>query len=85
MCNQFPSSLTITNVLIENVHGQTSTKYSPESGYVVCSSEATCSNIVLNDIAVISPNGTENLFTCGDVDESLLHGINCTTVNKGAN
>ena len=85
LCDEFPSSLTITNILIENVHGQTSNKYSPESGLIVCSSPTVCSNITLEDIAIFSPNGTENLFTCGDVDETLLHGINCTTVNKGTN
>lgn len=85
LCNEFPSNLTITNVTINNVHGTTSTKYEPISGYVVCSSENVCSNITLNDIDVVAPDGAENQFTCGDVDESLLHGINCTTTNKGSN
>jgi galacturan 1,4-alpha-galacturonidase len=85
LCNQFPSSLTISDVTITNVHGTTSAKYDPISGYVVCSSPSVCKNITLNDIAVVAPSGVENEFTCGDVDESLLHGINCTTINKGSN
>jgi len=85
LCNEFPSNLTITNVEIKNVHGTTSTKYEPISGYVVCSSESVCSNITLDGIAVVAPDGVENEFTCGDVDQSLLHGINCTTTNKGSN
>ncbi|KAK5128097.1 Exopolygalacturonase X-1 [Meristemomyces frigidus] len=85
LCNAFPSNLTITNVVMNNVHGQTSSKFAPESGYVVCSSETACSNIVLEGIAVVSTDGTEDLFTCGDVDETLLQGINCTTTNKGSN
>ncbi|KAK5701219.1 Exopolygalacturonase X-1 [Elasticomyces elasticus] len=85
LCNEFPSNLTITNVKISNVHGTTSKKYDPISGYVVCSSPTVCSNITLEDIALVTPSGVENEFTCGAVDESLLHGINCTTLNKGSN
>ncbi|KAK3676658.1 Exopolygalacturonase X-1 [Recurvomyces mirabilis] len=85
LCNQFPSSLTINDVTMTNIHGTTSTKYQPISGYVVCSDPKVCSNITLNEIAVVSPNGVENEFTCGAVDQSLLHGINCTTINKGSN
>ena len=85
LCDQYPSSLVITNVLIENVHGTTSSKYAPESGLIQCSDPTVCSAITLEDIAVYSPNKTENLFTCINVDETLLHGINCTTTNKGYN
>ncbi|KAJ9622022.1 Exopolygalacturonase X-1 [Taxawa tesnikishii (nom. ined.)] len=85
LCNEFPSSLTISDISISNVHGKTSSKYQPISGYVVCSSESVCSNITLTDIAVTTPSGVENEFTCGDVDQTLLHGINCTTTNKGSN
>lgn len=85
LCNAYPSNLTISDVTMNNVHGTTSSKFEPISGYVVCSSNTTCSNITLNDIAVVAPDGVENEFTCGDVDETLLHGINCTTVNDGYN
>lgn len=80
LCNEFPSNLTISNVEIKNITGTTSTKYSPISGYVVCSSPDVCTTIELEDIAVVSPAGVENSFQCGNVDESLLHGINCTAV-----
>jgi galacturan 1,4-alpha-galacturonidase len=80
LCNQFPSNLTVSNVIIKNVHGTTSKKYSPYSGYVVCSSPSVCSNITLSDIAVVSPGGLENDFKCGNVDQGLLHGINCTSI-----
>ncbi|KAF2773348.1 Exopolygalacturonase precursor [Teratosphaeria nubilosa] len=82
-CNANPSSLKISNIHINNVRGHTTKKFSPISGYLVCSSEKTCSNIQLDDINLTSPNGTKNLFTCDKVDASLLHGIDCTTVNKG--
>ncbi|KAK4543344.1 Exopolygalacturonase X-1 [Oleoguttula mirabilis] len=85
LCNAYPSPLTISNVTISNVHGTTSTKYEPISGYVVCSSPSVCTNITLTDIAVVAPDGVENEFTCGDVDETSLQGINCTTTNLGYN
>lgn len=85
LCNEFPSALTINDIKISNVTGTTSTKYEPISGYVVCSSPSVCSNISLSDIAVVAPDGTENEFTCGNVDESLLEGINCTSTNDGSN
>ena len=85
LCNQFPSNLTITNILMNDITGTTSTKYDPISGYVACSSSDVCSNITLTNIAVVAPSGVENEFTCEDVDESLLHGINCTSTNKGSN
>lgn len=85
LCNEFPSNLTISNIYISDVQGTTSTKYNPISGYVVCSNPDVCTNIVLEDIAVVAPSGVENEFTCGDVNQALLHNINCTTVNKGSN
>ncbi|KXL49328.1 MAG: glycoside hydrolase family 28 protein [Acidomyces sp. 'richmondensis'] len=85
LCFEYPSNLTISDITISNIHGTTSTKYEPISGYVVCSSEDVCSNIVLNDIDVVAPDGAKNYFTCGDINESLLHGINCTTTNDGSN
>lgn len=85
LCNEFPANLTISNVLMENIKGYSSGKYSSISGYVECSSNLTCTNIVLENIDVTSPNGTVNEFTCGDVDNSLLHGINCTSTNLGYN
>lgn len=80
LCNEYPSALTISNVVIKNMTGVTSTAYSPYSGYVVCSSETACSNITLEDINVSSPNGTVDLFKCGDVDDALLHGIDCVDI-----
>ncbi|KAL1304063.1 hypothetical protein AAFC00_000498 [Neodothiora populina] len=79
-CNEFPSDLTISNVLITNLSGTTSKARSPYSGYVVCSSETTCSNIKVEDINVTSPSGAKDEFQCGNVDESLLEGIKCVDV-----
>ncbi|KAI5359592.1 Putative glycoside hydrolase, family 28, pectin lyase/virulence factor [Septoria linicola] len=78
LCNQFPSNLTISGVDISGIHGTTSKKYDPISGYVVCSSPSVCNDIKLEDVKVTSPKGVTNAFKCGNVDESLLQGINCT-------
>ena len=85
LCNQFPSNLTISDITMNNFTGTSSDAYDPISGYVVCSSPDTCSNIELNDIHVTSPSGVVNKFTCGNVDKSLLHGIKCTKKDKGSN
>ena len=85
LCNEYPSNLTISNILMSNFKGTSSEEFDPISGYIVCSSPVVCDDIELNDINVVSPSGQVNLFTCGKVSEGLLHGINCTTVNKGGN
>lgn len=84
LCNQFPSKLAIDGITFNNIHGTTSKKYSPVSGYILCSSPQVCSDIEVNDIKVVSTDGTTNLFTCGNVDASLLHGITCTSKNRGS-
>ncbi|GIZ41876.1 hypothetical protein CKM354_000516500 [Cercospora kikuchii] len=81
LCNAFPSNLTISGIDISGIHGKTSKKYNPYSGYVVCSSPNVCSNISLADIDVLSPAGAKNSFQCGNVDEGLLQGINCTELS----
>lgn len=80
LCNEYPSSLVIEDVKISGMTGTTSTKYEPVSGYVVCSSPDACSDIEVDDINVVAPDGTKNLFECGNVDESLLQGITCEPV-----
>lgn len=85
LCNEYPSNLTISDITMSNFKGTSSDEFDPISGYVVCSSPDVCSNIELNDIHAVSPSGEVNLFTCGKVDEELLHGITCTMVNKGGN
>jgi galacturan 1,4-alpha-galacturonidase len=77
LCNQYPSSMTISDVYFKNIKGTTSGKYDPDVGTIVCSSPSVCSNIYASDIAVKSPKGY-NAFTCTNVDDSLL-AVNCTS------
>ena len=85
LCNEYPSNLTISDVTMENFRGTTSEVFDPISGYVVCSSPNVCKDIEIRNVHVVAPSGKVNLFTCGDVEKRLLHGIHCTSVNKGGN
>lgn len=83
LCTAYPSNLTISDIRIVDIHGTTSSKYEPVSGYVVCSSEEVCSGIEVQDVDVVAPDGTKNLFVCGNVDEGLLEGVTCEPVGEG--
>ncbi|OJJ43913.1 hypothetical protein ASPZODRAFT_893358 [Penicilliopsis zonata CBS 506.65] len=76
LCNDYPSNLTISDVLFYNFSGETSTAYEPIVGTIVCSSPDVCSDINAYDINVVSPIGT-NEFQCAYVNETTL-AVNCT-------
>ena len=69
------ANLTISNVTFTHFSGTTSKKLAPLVGYLVCSSNTTCSNITATDINVHSPNGTDE-FQCQNIDETMLE-IDC--------
>ncbi|KAJ5754171.1 uncharacterized protein N7511_008324 [Penicillium nucicola] len=75
LCNEFPSSLVIEDILFTNFNGVTSGKYDPNVGTIVCSSPDVCSDIKATNIDVTSPDGDDK-FTCTNVDDSLLD-VNC--------
>ncbi|KAM3067558.1 hypothetical protein ACMFMG_000126 [Clarireedia jacksonii] len=83
LCLQYPSPLTITNIVFRNFTGKTSKKYNPEIGTFACSSETVCNNIVASNINVLSPNGTDQAY-CLNVNEPALD-VTCTDVYKGFN
>lgn len=83
LCLEYPSPLTITDILFTNFVGTTSSKYQPQIGTFACSSADVCTNITATDISVLSPNGTD-LAYCQNVDETTLD-IECTTTLKGFN
>jgi len=82
-CLQYPSPLTITDVIFKNFKGTTSKKYQPEIGTFACSSANVCNKISAIGINVLSPNGTNEAY-CLNVEESTLD-VKCTTVSKGFN
>lgn len=83
LCLQYPSPLTITNVLITNLNGTTSTKYSPDIAAFLCSSEDVCNNITASNIDVVSPAGTNDAY-CLNMDNTTLD-VTCTGSLLGTN
>ena len=83
LCLQYPSPLTITDIVFKNFNGKTSKKYQPEIATFACSSATVCNNIVATEINVVSPNGTD-LAYCQNVDTSVLD-VNCTGRYLGFN
>ncbi|KAL5119373.1 Exopolygalacturonase [Pleosporales sp. CAS-2024a] len=77
LCNEYPSNLTISDITIKNFRGTTSKKYQPLIGYLVCSSPTVCKDFTIEDINVLSPNGTD-LYTCGSI-EGIEEQVHCTT------
>ena len=83
LCLEFPSNLTITDIVFKNFQGKTSKKYQPEIAAFACSSGTVCNNIQATNINVLSPNGTNDAY-CLNVDESVLD-VTCTSTYKGFN
>jgi galacturan 1,4-alpha-galacturonidase len=73
---QFPSNLTISDIMIRNFKGTTSKKYDPLVGYLVCSSPKVCSDIHIENIDVVSPSKTK-LYKCGSI-AGIESQVNCT-------
>jgi galacturan 1,4-alpha-galacturonidase len=83
LCLQYPSPLTITDIVFKNFNGKTTKKYQPEIATFACSSSAVCNNIVATDINVLSPNGTD-LAYCQNVDTTTLD-VDCSGRYLGFN
>jgi len=83
LCLEYPSPLTITDVVFTNFMGTTSKKYQPQIGTFACSSDSVCSDISATAINVKSPNGTNEAY-CLNVDETVLD-VECVTNSKGFN
>lgn len=83
LCLEYPSSLTITDIIFRNFTGKTSKKYQPEIGTFACSSTSVCNNIVASGINVLSPNGTDEAY-CLNVNETALD-VTCNTNYLGFN
>ncbi|KFX96561.1 hypothetical protein V490_03281 [Pseudogymnoascus sp. VKM F-3557] len=71
LCLEYPSPLTITDIVFKNFIGTTSTKYQPQIGTFACSSSTVCNNIAASDINVVSPGGKNEAY-CLNVDATTL-------------
>ncbi|OHF03443.1 polygalacturonase [Colletotrichum orchidophilum] len=78
LCEQYPSKVTISDVIFKNFVGTTSPKNDPGAGSLVCSSPDTCHNIRATNINVKVPSGKPPQWVCINLDNSLLQ-INCVT------
>ncbi|KAH8908582.1 exopolygalacturonase [Coniochaeta sp. PMI_546] len=76
LCREFPSLLTIDDIVFRNFKGSTNAHFSPDIAAIACSGETACTNIRAEDILVTSPAGTKEAY-CLNVDEAVL-GLNCT-------
>lgn len=76
LCHQYPSNLTISDVTVRNFKGTTSKKYDPIVGYLVCSSETSCSGIRVEGVDVQSPSGGRG-YKCGNI-RGIEEMVNCT-------
>lgn len=83
LCLEFPSPLTISNIVIRNLTGFTSDAYDPDIAVLMCSSTTVCSNITVEGIDVLSPSGTNDAY-CLNMDETKLD-VNCTGSLLGTN
>jgi galacturan 1,4-alpha-galacturonidase len=83
LCQQYPSPLTIENIVFDGFTGTTSKKYQPEIAALACSSSTVCGNITATSIDVKSPNGTHQAY-CLNVDQARLD-VQCTSQYLGFN
>lgn len=83
LCLQYPSPLTISDIVFESFRGRTSKKYQPLIGALACSSDKACANIRAQDIKVMSPNGTRDAYCLNMKGMSLA--LTCTDNYKGFN
>ncbi|KAK7917752.1 hypothetical protein PG985_011360 [Apiospora marii] len=81
LCLQYPSPLTISDIVFEKFQGRTSKKYQPLIGALACSSDKACANIRAQDINVMSPNGTRDAY-CLNMNGMSLD-LTCTDNYKG--
>ncbi|KAL3425391.1 polygalacturonase [Phlyctema vagabunda] len=83
LCLQYPSPLTITDVLFTNFYGKASAKYTPQIGTFACSSTTACSNIVATNITVLGATGKDEAY-CLNVNNATLD-VTCTGNYLGFN
>ncbi|KAJ6258564.1 Exopolygalacturonase [Drechslerella dactyloides] len=76
LCNEYPSTLVIQDVVFKNMAGVASKKYDPKVGTLICSSPTVCHNIAAYNISVVPPSGKTPTYTCTNIDRSQLQ-INC--------
>ncbi len=83
LCTEYPSPLTVSNIVFRGFSGVTSRKYQPQIAAFACSSKNVCGMISATDIKVVSPSGTRDAY-CLNQDEAKLD-VHCTSRHFGFN
>ncbi|CAG9940021.1 unnamed protein product [Clonostachys rosea f. rosea IK726] len=80
LCQEYPSNMTMSDVLIKDMSGTTSTKNDPKVGQLICSSPERCLNFRATNITVLPPSGKPAQWTCSGFDTSGLEGFQCVGI-----
>jgi len=83
LCQQYPSPLTIQDVVFRRFKGTTSKRYDPLIAAFACSSTNACGDIYASEIDVTSPAGTRQAYCLNQ--EAVNLGVECTDIYKGFN
>ncbi|PKY00171.1 putative extracellular exo-polygalacturonase [Aspergillus campestris IBT 28561] len=74
-CAEFPSQVNVTDIRFENVSGTSSGKAGKVVGSLVCSPNAVCSDVTLENIDLSSPAGGPPVVVCDGIDGDI--GVEC--------
>ncbi|EKD14049.1 uncharacterized protein L3040_007947 [Drepanopeziza brunnea f. sp. 'multigermtubi'] len=80
MCSQYPSRVDMTNIRFSNFTGSSSGINGPVIANLVCSPNAICTNITLEDINLTHPNGSSPVIIC----EGIAGGVGVPCVSDGS-
>lgn len=78
-CESNPGDAQISDVVVKNFSGTTSSKYDPTTANLNCGADGTC-GITISDWTVKAPSG-ENQILCSNTPNSL--GVTCTDGASG--
>jgi galacturan 1,4-alpha-galacturonidase len=70
----------MTNILFQNFTGSSSGANGRKVAKLVCSPNAVCSNIKLDDIELTSPKGSPPVIICDGIQGSI--GVDCLPANS---
>lgn len=74
-CSNYPSQVNITNIVFENVYGTSSGSEGDVVADLICSPNAVCEDIQLEDIDISPPNGDEGVVVCEGIAGGV--GVEC--------
>lgn len=79
-CSAYPSRVDMTNILFQNFTGSSSGTNKRKVAKLVCSPNAICKNITLDDIDLISPYGSPPVIICDGIQGGI--GVDCLPANS---